>query len=693
MRPAAISELWRGLRSRSAELAPALQGLARIDCAGPQEEAGTIALLLRERLEQPGATAMLVTPDRGLARRVAAELRRWKIDIDDSAGTPLNRTPPGVFLRLLSDAALEDFAPVPLLALLKHPLAAGGMAVPGFRALVRRLEIAALRGPRPAPGLAGLRRAIPQDDDDLVAFGLRLEAILAPMTAGAAEQLTLDQRVLGGRLLLAERLASHIRVAETLAASDAASGAERLWAGEAGEALALVVAEIHEAARGFPPLEAADYPILLETLLAGRVVRPRFGRHARLRILGTLEARLQQADLVILGGLNEGVWPGDAGHDPWMSRPMRRDFGLRPLEAEIGLAAHDFAGGLAAPEVVLTRALKSEGAPTVPSRWLLRLDTVLRACDLSLAVSMPHVLWQRLLDKPAGAHRPCDPPAPCPPLVARPRALSVTEIETWMRDPYAIYARHVLRLDPIDPIDADPGVAERGTFIHKALDLFARAYPGALPADALARLLEFGREAFGASLDRPGVWAFWWPRFERIAAWIVETERDRRDGLAAIATEQTGALVFDGPAGAFTLKAKADRIDRSRVGLLAIIDYKTGRIPARAEVVAGFAPQLPLEALIAEAGGFRDVEAAPVDALEFWRLSGGEPPGEICPAGDDAHPPVILADAARDGLLRLIAAFDDPATPYLARPHEHGPRFGAYDHLARLAEWGGSEEE
>ncbi|HTH96105.1 MAG TPA: double-strand break repair protein AddB, partial [Stellaceae bacterium] len=661
MRPAAISERWRDLgrdlgHGGGQDLATALQGLARIDCAGPQDEATTIALLLRESLEDPDQTAMLVTPDRGLARRVAAELRRWKIDIDDSAGTPLNRTPPGLFLRLIAEAVLEDMAPVPLLALLKHPLAAGGMAVPEFRALVRRLELAVLRGPRPAPGLEGLRRAVAGKATELVLFVERIVEALEP--------LTLDQQV---QVSLADALAGHIRTAEALAASDVTAGAERLWAGEAGEALALVVTEIHEAARDFPPLAPRDYPMLLETLLAGRVVRPRFGKHARLRIFGTLEARLQQADFVIMAGLNEGSWPGDAGHDPWMSRPMRRDFGLRPLEAQIGLAAHDFAGALLAPRVVLTRSLKSEGAPTVPSRWLLRLDTVLKACGLALPPAPPHAAWARLIDRPTEAPEPCQPPAPCPPVAARPRSLSVTEIETWMRDPYAIYARHVLDLRAIDPIDADPGAAERGTFIHAALDRFIRAYPKALPADPLDKLLAFGRQAFGESLDRPGVWAFWWPRFERIAAWVVE-EMARRRGMIAAATEAKGSIELDGPAGTFILRAKADRIDLTPTGELVVIDYKTGRPPSTREIQAGLAPQLPLEALIAEQGGFADVEAAEVVALEFWRLSGGDPAGEVIYAGDAAHPPAVLAGEARAGLMALVAAFDDPATPYLARP-------------------------
>jgi ATP-dependent helicase/nuclease subunit B len=676
MRPASVSDKWRDL----ARLPDgALDGLNRLDCPGPQEEAGTIALLLRERLEQPHATAMLVTPDRGLARRVAAELKRWGIEIDDSAGQPLNQTPPGIFLRLLAEAVLERLAPVPLLALLKHPLTAAGFAPGRCRALVRRLEILALRGPRPSPGLAGLRTAIPGDEAELPALLARLEALLAPLLDDAPAS-------------LAETLQKHIRAAEALAASDTANGTERLWAGEAGEALAGFVAELHQAAADFPAIAGSDYPMLLETLLAGKVVRPRFGRHPRLQILGTLEARLQQADLVILAGLNEGTWPAGGGHDPWMSRPMRREFGLQALEAEIGLAAQDFVGGFTAPDVVLTRALTADGAPTVPSRWLLRLDTVLSAADAALS-PVPHLAWQRLLDRP-DVFLPRPAPEPRPPVAARPTSLSVTEIETWMRDPYAIYARRILDLEPLDPLDADPGVAERGTFIHQALDRFVRDHPQELPAGALERLLAYGREAFGAALDRPGVWAFWWPRFERIARWFLEAEATRRPLIAEMLTERRGTLLLPVTPRGFTLRAKADRIDRLRAGGLAITDYKTGTLPSRAEVMAGFSPQLPLEAAIAEAGGFDGVDPDMVAELMFWRLSGGNPAGEIRSAGDEAASPAELAAAARAGLEALIRAFEHPATPYLARPHsQRAPRYSAYGHLARLAEWGGGESE
>lgn len=671
MRPAAVSDQWRTLGTLPSE---ATRGLARLDCPGPQEEAGTIALLMRHRLEIPGATAMLVTPDRGLARRVAAELKRWDIDIDDSAGLPLNQTPPGILLRLLADAAAEDLAPIPLLALLKHPLVAAGMARGAFRAGVRRLERHCLRGPRPAPGIAGLRQIAEDGIEELLPLIDQLDRLLGPFLAMIAAPETQLQAA----------LASQIEAAEKLCRTDDTPGPTILWAEEAGASLASFVAELHDAAAGFPAIAGADYPVLLEALLAGGVVRPRFGKHPRLQILGTLEARLQQADLVILAGLNEGVWPPNAPSDPWLSRPMRQQFGLEAPEAQIGLAAHDFTMAVTAREVVLTRSARAEGAPTVPSRWLLRLDTVLRAVGGALDSPriLPFLAWQARLDAPASI-QPCAPPAPTPPVHARPRKLSVTEIETWMRDPYAIYARHVLKLRPLDPLDADPGLAERGTFIHAALDRFVRE--GRPAAD----LIGIGRDVFGDALARPGVWAFWWPRFLRIADWFVAFEAARRPLILDSFTECRGELRFDTVGGGFTLTGKADRIDLLRAGGAALIDYKTGSIPKPEEVVLGYAPQLPLEAAMLAEGGFAQVPASPVSELAFWRLTGNDPAAEVSPAGGNKADPAELARAARLGLERLVRHYDDPATPYRSLPRpERAGRYRDYDHLARVAEWG-----
>jgi len=696
MRPAATTEAWRALATSAgpnpAEAAldgSAFDGIRRIDAPGAREEAGAIALLMREVLEVPGRTAALVTPDRGLARRVASELERWELTVDDSAGRPLAESGPAAFLRLVADLAAWQAAPVPLLAALKHPLAAGGRKRESFLRLARRLERRVLRGPRPAPGIDGLRQAVRGLDDKLAdeRAGLLvwlddLEGRLGPLLVLLAEPAVPP----------AEVAAAHARAAEALAATDAESGADRLWRGDAGEALARLFDELRDALVVLDDIPGRAWPGLFEALLEGRAVRPRWGAHPRLHILGALEARLQRFDRVVLGGLNEGTWPAEPAPDPWMSRPMRRDFGLPALERRIGLAAHDITMALGAPEVVLTRSTRVEGTPTVPSRWLLRLGTVARAlgADDRFRPDPVPAAWHATLDRPVEIQSGT-PPLPRPPVDKRPRRLSVTRIETWLRDPYSIYASQILRLRRLDDLDTDPSAVERGDAIHRALDAFVRTYPRGLPTDPLERLLAFGRATFAEHLDRPGVQAFWWPRFERVAAWFVAVERERRQSLSTTATEQRGELEVDGPAGAFVVTGIADRIDRLADGSYAIIDYKTGGNPTKGDLKTGAAPQLPLEALMLARGGFPDLVPAAVSSLAYWRVGGGDPPGRIDAVDDGVAELVAEAEA---GLRALVATFDDPATPYHAVPDAaRRPRFNDYEHLARIGEWAAGEEE
>lgn len=681
LRPAATCEAWRTM----GEFPPAtLAGVGRLDAPGPREEAGAIALILREALETEGRTAALVTPDRSLAARVAAELERWGLVIDDSAGRPLAATEPGTFIRLVADMVAEDFAPHATLACLKHPLAAGAMDPAAFRAQVRRLERLALRGPRPAPGIAGLRAMV--TDDALGRWLDGLHSLCARFCAVMAQD----------TVALTDLVRAHMECAESLAGDHRLPGAARLWRGEAGDALASWAAGLNTAAEGvkavFPPLAPRFYPALLEQLLDGQVVRQAWGSHPRLFLWGPMEARLQHADVMVLGGLNEGTWPGEAGSDPWMSRPMRQAFGLPAPERRIGLSAHDFAQAFSAARVVLTRAVRVDGTPTVPSRWLLRLDAVMEAAGVEFGDDARRYLdWHGGIDRPEFFEKVA-PPAPRPPVSARPRRLSVTEIETWMRDPYAVYAKHILRLRALDPIDADASAADYGSLVHGAIDRFLKAHPrGMLPADAEAQLLAIGEEDFHEAMARPGIWAFWWPRFVSVAGWLVRHENARRARVGRVVSEIKGELEVMGPAGPFHLHARADRVDVLTEGGLALIDYKTGAPPSAREVAAGYAPQLPLEGAIARAGGFDGVPAAEVAEMLFWRLKGGFDGGEERSAGDD---PAVLVTAALAGLQGLIAAFDQETTPYAARPHpEHAPKYSDYLHLARVREWATAGED
>lgn len=696
MRPAETTERWRQLTPHDIP-ATALDGLTRIDCDTPQEEADVIALILREALETPGKTAALITPDRRLARRVTLSMRRWGIDIDDSGGQPLTELPVGAWLMLCAEVAEQSLAPIALLSLLKHPVMAAAIPADDMRRMTYTLDQLALRGPRPSAGFAGLRTAIEslsgekqqEQRRDLLASLDKIEPLAAPFVS-----MMEDAR----EKPFHQMMETHIKMAEDFAATMDASGASRLWLGEAGEGASQLLQQLLAAAGDVPPIAPAHYVPLLRMLMKSVTVRPRYGMHPRLSILGQVEARLYCADLVILGGLNEGTWPALPAHDPWMSRPMRRDFGLPSPEKALSLAAHDFVQAASAPEVILTRAQKVDGTPTVPARWLLRIDAVLEAVGLALpqTAGQRYRRWRQDMDTPA-AIQPAPRPAPTPPLPARPRQLSVTRIESWMRDPYQIYAQYVLNLRAFDPIDADPGGAERGTFIHAALERFIDAYPDTLPPDAERQLLSLGRAALVDLRVPQDVEAFWWPRFEKIVHEFVRQENDWRQEAKPFATEVSGQYELVTSGGPFILSGKADRIDRLRDGRYAVIDYKSGGTPSKGEVRQGIAPQLPLEALMLRAGAFEGLPAGDTAELVYWRVTGsGQKPVERITFADGKPDIAEMTDAAAAGLAALVEKFDDPKTPYLSQPRaEAKPKFSDYEHLARVREWsvGGDDGE
>jgi ATP-dependent helicase/nuclease subunit B len=679
--PAASLDSWQ------VPFTPELNGLWRLRARDPQEEAEAIAMILRIAVETPGRTAALVTADRQLAARVSGALLRHGIVADDSAGEELIETPPAVFLRLLTRAVTMSLAPVPLLALLKHPYAAAGLDPVRCRQMARALEIAALRGPRPSHGVTGLRRRVRDADDAVKEFVSRVEACLAPALRIAA----------GVVVSPAEALAALIAAGENLAATDDVRGEIRLWAAEEGEALSACLASALSTLPGLPDQPTSVMPRLLDALLEGQVVRSRRvlrGRggveHPRVFIWGLLEARLQSADVMVLGSLTESVWPSAPEPGPWLSRPMRATVGLPAPEIEVGQSAHDFLSVvLSAPEVILSCSDRRDGAPAVPARWLTRLEAMLSGSWTNLP-SHPAVEWARIQDHPPSRPKPVAPPRPCPPIALRPSQLSVTEIETWLRDPYAIYARHVLRLRKLGDLDEETDAADFGALVHAGLQIFFREH-GASWLGTTNQIRRALRRALAESYAREALAAWWEPRLERIAEWIAAAEGRRLSVTVPVAinTEVSGSLRIQRPGRLFRLTGRADRIDHRADGMVAILDYKTGRVPARAEVEIGLAPQLPLEAMIASAGGYQGLPQAITAELVYWQLTGGYEPGKECPVfggGGDADP--FPLDETRRGLERLIDQYDQPDCPYLARPNPTwAPRFSDFAILARVGEW------
>jgi ATP-dependent helicase/nuclease subunit B len=707
MRPAATTDRWQ-TRFKAVDFAAAadkaMAGISVIETANAEEEALAIAVCLREGIEVPHQTAALVTPDRDLARRVVAALERWQVEVDDSRGDALTDTPPGIFARLVAEAALGGLEPAPLLALLKHSLLRLGAEAGAHARAIGALERAVLRGPRPRRGSTGLLRALAnfkatrhkmhQNDPRNFVSAANLDA--AERLAEKLAQALAPLEALGPNPHSLSAL-SRAHAKALVALADDGNGISA-FAGTDGLQLQRTFETLAESQASLTlELVVADYPDVFHLLASGRATRRAEIGNPRVRIFGPLEARLQNVDRIVLGGLNEGTWPPDTRSDPWLSRPMRRDLGLNLPELRIGLSAHDFAQALGTPEVILTRAAKQAGAPTVRSRFVQRLAAVAgeKRWKEALARGAIYTDYARALDHPAKVS-PASRPRPVPPPEARPAQLSVTDIENWLRDPYTIYAKHVLRLVPLEHIDTPPGAADRGTFIHEAIGEFTKTFPDALPADVARELVAFGKRHFAPLEDYEEARAFWWTRFIRIANWYDGWERERRAGATKIFAEMSGKHSIPLGKAEFLLTARADRIEQRADGSYAILDYKTGQPPTEPQVRSGLAPQLTLEAAILRNGGFPGIAAGSVSEIGYVRLKGGDPPGEPKSIKISDGTPDSCADIALQKLTGIVQKFLLDGEPYRSLVHPMWKKhYGNYDHLARVKEWAanGGESE
>jgi ATP-dependent helicase/nuclease subunit B len=613
------------------------------------------------------------------------------VEVEDSAGRTLGQSPAGVLARLILEAAIE-LTPRSLLALLAHPAVRFGRSLLQLETATRALELAVFRA-IPLTSLDDLEGAF--TTARAAAQGRHTHPAIRRVSEAsrrAAEALARDAasalaplRALGRSTSLLDCLTQHrAAIAAAVAAAqgpvDYAHGFEQLtqlmdeWSEAAGENFSTALNE---------------YAALFADALAGARAPPERGGHPRLTILGLLEARLLSFDRVLLAGLDETVWPPAAETDAFLNRPMRAALGLSAPERRIGQTAHDFVGALGAGEAILSRAKKRGGQPTVASRFLQRMGAAagpaaMKGPDARGAL---YLRFARALDWPSD-FRPQRRPAPRPAVEFRPKALSVTRIETLRRDPYAIYAEYILRLRALDAVERDIGPRETGIAWHATLQQFVEAYPsGALPSEARNRLLSIAQACFGLIRDDP-VFALHWPNIEKGLDFFLAFERKTRGGLSGTWVEQQGALAIPvGNGGAFELRARADRIDVLRSGGARLIDYKSGAPPTAKDVQAGFSPQLTLEAAVLCRGGFDGAPALKPEEALYLKL-GGASGGEAKHAGGKGGNIEKLAEKHFAGLKMLLEAFACEDTPYLSRPFpKFVPRFSDYDHLARVKEW------
>ncbi|WP_435165313.1 double-strand break repair protein AddB [Falsirhodobacter sp. 1013] len=668
LRPAPVTDQWLAEGKDLGDLRAATQDLTLIEAPRPRVEAQAIALILRQAAED-GKRAALISPDRGLTRRVAAALDRWGIVPDDSAGEPLQQTAAGRLFRHIGHLMGRRLTPEALLTLLKHPLTATGADRGNHLRWTRDLELHLRRNGPPFPTPADLTAwASARPADGVADWAAWIGATLAALEPVGTRH-------------LAAHLDHHLTVAAQLAAGPGATGAGDLWSGAAGEAALSIIGDLQAEAEHGGDMTTVDYADLFDSVLSRGEVRETVTAHPGIMIWGTLEARVQGADLVILGGLNDGIWPALPDPDPWLNRQMRLQAGLLLPERQIGLSSHDYQQAIALPEVILSRATRDAEAETVPSRWLNRLQNLMaglpaqqgpEALDCMRAKGRIWLEMAAQLEAPDAPVPLARRPAPRPPLEARPKQLAVTGIRTLIRDPYAIYARNILRLKPLDPLRQTPDARLRGSVLHRILETFIRE--GGTPTHA--RLLATAAQVLAEDVPWPAARALWLARLERAADFFIALETASE--AEPVWLEDSGGVQVD-PLD-FRLTARPDRIDRLLDGTLHIVDYKTGTPPTQKQQAA-FEKQLLLEAAMAERGGFKALGPTPVRRVSYIGL-GPRPKIEATEITEE------LLGKVWEQLHALIGQYGNRAQGYAARRAVFEDRMeGDYDHLARFGEW------
>nr|WP_272213733.1 double-strand break repair protein AddB [Marinicella sp. W31]MDC2879683.1 double-strand break repair protein AddB [Marinicella sp. W31] len=723
--PAEVTDRWERWRTEftADEIETAFADVSLMEAGNERQEALAIAAALRLALETPGedgrpARAALITPDRNLARRVAAELHRFAIEADDSAGTPLSATGQGTLLTLMLEAALKPGDPAVLAALLKHPLARFGLSARKMRAASAAFELIALRGGTRTADLGRLatfvddalekqkderypphwRTALPRNAAETARdLAARIDTALAPLIETHVARGP-DQPPITETIALSDWAARTGRALEAIAVDDAGD-LSALWSGEAGERLATVLSET----MGSVTPIVADGPQwidIIAALTASEAVKPRSMGNPRVFIFGAVEARLQDVDTIVIGGFNEGVWPTQAKNNPFLSRGMKAEIGLEPPEKRVGQLAHDLTMAAGVPNLIFSRAMRQGSAPTVASRWLQRL-LAFAGADLEAALKRRGdrlTGWAYALDD---APRTAIPPRPepYPPAEDQPKRYSFSEIGRLRRDPYAIYAQKVLKLDPLAPFNADPSVKERGILYHALAERFIKS--GADPATEAGRMAMEDVLA-GLLLEAelpPHLALSWVPRLKSVAAELLKFETARRLSTSIDTTLTEAGAGFDIPLADIRLTGIADRIDILDDGRAEIIDYKTGISPSLNQARTLLEPQLPLEAAALAAGAFKDVPALETKSLKYVRLRPGHRFGvdALEKAETKKDPAITAGELASDALrefTRFVTALKTGTRPFASRliPASARDFGGEYDHLARVAEWSTADD-
>ena len=683
LRPAPITNQWLEYGPQlKPHLNKATQNLELIEADTIKEEALTIATRLRYAAEV-GQEAVLISPSRNLTRRVNANLERWGIEADDSAGIPLQLSTTGIFLRSIAKCFGNPTFSHDFLALLKHPLTHSGKNRNIHNLMVMEIEVGQFNGTKI------LRGGPPFIDFDLLSgwaakdpskeiWSQWLSNIFQPLQTAREMELY-------------EWLHLLKKTAENLSDSPENTYESKVWEKDSGVAALKTLDQIMTQSVSSGLMSSIEFNAFLRSALNQELRPEAQSSNPLISIWGTLEARVQSKDLVILGGLNEDTWPTKSSHDMWLNRDMRKQLSLLLPERRIGLSAHDFQQAISSANVVLSRSLRDGDTPSTPSRWLIRITNLMNGLKDEGPQTLEEMrnsgnYWlncARSLDKVAENKKvPFEMrPSPIPPKHARLKKLSVTQIKDLVRDPYKIYASVILNLKKLEPLGKQADAIERGNTIHTILEEFIKQTKNEFPEDASGLFMKITNNVLKKDVPWPAARRLWLARMHAVSSSFINEEIKRRTHGVNIALERRGEMDFHDLK--FKLTAKADRIDQGKDGLR-LYDYKASKPPSLGDIQY-FDKQLQLEAMIAFHNGFNRIQKQSIEHLEYISL------------GPDLKKQAIDIDDQEvikilDEFRSLILIYNDTSKGFTARDKiQFLKHMSDYDQLSRKGEWQDSD--
>jgi ATP-dependent helicase/nuclease subunit B len=658
-----------------------LKHIQYIECREIHDELNLIMVYLLDHIAKNGLKNIALVANQELSQRLELLLSYWNIPFNNNYGKKFILHGVVRYLMLIVEVYNENYRANKLLSLLKNNFTRFGYDREKLLKNIQLFEEYILHNGVNRNGMESYRvnlRSVENEQtrEDLTEFFDRIESYFA---------------ILDGKNLPLEKLVqNHLQLAEKLAGSVENDGADILWhSEESGEKVReLFYGELLLQSKYFGNSNIADYEYILNFLISERSYSDDYSLYPAVNITSVQEAQLINYDLVIIANLNDGANPMNTPPDPWMSRKMRIDLGLPPRETEIGKSYFNLIQLVAQKKVLLTRSRNVDGTPSIKSRFLQRLETMLHCNGLGLATNEAIVRgfqkyhsFEYNLENNIYKVRP----QPKPPVNLRPRNLSATNIDLLNLNPYDIYVKKILALKKTNPLEKENIHARVGIILHSIFERYSRDYEKYRRSGSGALALLVKDTLDHSFANDQLLTELYYDRVLETTRYFIELDERSRKENYSITLEDWNECDL-GAGKNFFLSARIDRMEKLN-NSMRIIDYKTGTAPSKTDIICGWRLQLPVEALILS----KSRPGIDIESLQYWLVKQKNckvteiNDGEKMRGTNNIILIRELVKKTEEFVMKLVDLFDNEFTGYTAT--NRNSHYSDFNHLSRLEEW------